>query len=150
MHDPLVLIFDVRVLRLDIWHDEPGGRDSGQVCGHYPMRLGRRALWALRHVRHLRPRWWPYLNVRRWIVDRCDHCGQRFRWRDARDSYQSTDRVWHDVCMALCHARGQLDDLTGFVLGTAGENARWRANYRLEGLERAAREVAEGGVSVDG
>jgi len=143
MHDPMVLLFDVPLVKLDIWHVEPAGHDAFKVCG-YPGRGPRRLMWALRHAPHLRPRWWPYLNVKRWIVDRCDHCGQRFRWKDARYSYQSTDKVWHDVCMSLRHVRSQLDDLTGYVLGTADPNARWRANYRLGELG----ERIEGGRST--
>lgn len=139
MHDPSFLLFGIPPL--DIWHDEPRGHDAFEVCGRPPKNLPARLLWAVRHARHLRPRFWPYLHVKRWIVDRCDHCGQRFRWREARYSYQSTDRVWHDPCMSLRHVRGQLDDLTGFVLGTADSNARWRANYRLENLEKAAKET---------
>lgn len=145
MHDPSVLVFDVRWLRLDVWHDEPGGHDSGEVCGYPPQRIGARIGWTVRHVWHLHYRWWPYLNVKRWIVDRCDHCGRRFLWRDARHSYQSTDKkVWHEVCMSLRHVRGQLDDLTGFVLGTADDNARWRANHRIEGIEKATEEARRG------
>lgn len=136
MHDPMFLLFDVRLISLDVWHVEPGGHDAWEVCGRTPRGV-RRYGWAVRHFRHLRLRWWPYLNVKRWIVDRCDHCKHRFRWREARHSYQSTDKVWHDPCMSLRHVRGQLDDLTGLVLGTADSNARWRADYRLKQLERA-------------
>lgn len=132
MHDPDVLLFDA--LSLDIWHHEPNGHDSGAVCGHHPMPIPARLVWAIRHISHLRLRWWPYLNVRRWIVDRCDHCGRRFRWREPRHSYQCTDRVWHDVCMSLRHVRGDLDDLTGYILGTADSNAQWRAEYRLKNI----------------
>jgi hypothetical protein len=138
MHDPMVLLFDVPLVKLDVWHVEPAGHDFAEVCGHPPYRRPvARTVWALRHARHLRLNWWPYLNVRRWIVDRCDHCGRRFRWREAQHSYQSTDKVWHDPCMSLRHVRGQLDDLTGFVLGTADSDARWRADYRLKQLESA-------------
>lgn len=134
MHDPMVLMYDS--FGLDVWHVEPGGHDSGDVCGPIPYKDGPgRLWWTLRHWRHLRLRWWPYMNVKRWIVDRCDHCGQRFRWREARHSYQKTSKVWHSTCMSLRHVRGQLKDLTGYVLGTADSNARWRANYRLEQLE---------------
>ncbi|HEX5994447.1 MAG TPA: hypothetical protein VFY84_04835 [Jiangellales bacterium] len=135
MHDPLIVLFHVRWLDLDVWHREPGGHDSGEVCGHPPQPATARIVWAARHWRHLYVRFWPYLHVKRWIVHRCDHCGQRFRWKEARYSYMSTDRVWHDPCMSLRHVRGQLDDLTGYVLGTADDNARWRANYRLERFE---------------
>lgn len=135
MHDPSVLVYEIPGLRLAVWHDEPGGQDAGTVCG-YPQRGAARLAWTGRHVRHLHYRWWPYLTVKRWIVDRCDGCGYRFRWKEARFSYQSTDKVWHDPCMSLRSVRSQLDDLTGYVLGTADDNARWRANYRLEGIEK--------------
>jgi hypothetical protein len=141
MHDPMVLIVEIRAIRLDVWHVEPGGHDAWQVCGHAPRGASRLA-WLLRHRRHLRPRWWPYLNVKRWIVDRCDGCGQRFRWREARYSYQSTDKVWHDPCMSLRYVRGQLADITGYVRGTADWDTRWRVEYRLKGLDRAEREPA--------
>ena len=142
MHDPSTLILAIRPLNLDVWHDEPGGHDSGEVCGHAPHSLAARLWWTLRHARHLHYRFWPYLHVKRWIVDRCDGCGHRFRWKEGRHSYQSTDRVWHDPCMSLRHVRGQLDDLTGYVRLTADENARWRAQYRLKGLD--AREAEAG------
>lgn len=137
MHDPSVLLFHVKPLNLDIWHDEPRGHDSGEVCGHHPMPIPARVLWTVRHVRHLHYRFWPYLNVKRWIVERCDGCGQRFRWKEARFSYQSTDKVWHDPCMSLRHVRGQLDDMTAYLQGEANDNARWRVEYRLENLDRA-------------
>lgn len=137
MHDPSVLLFEVPVLKLDVWHDEPGGHDAFEVCGHAPHGAKRLA-WTLRHARHLHVRWWRYLNVKKWIVDRCDGCGKRFRWKEARFGFQSSDRaVWHDPCMSLLSVRHDLDDLTGFVLGTADSNARWRANYRLQRIENA-------------
>ncbi|WP_427422692.1 hypothetical protein [Lysinibacillus fusiformis] len=134
MHDPSFLLFDIRKPDIDVWHDEPGGHDTFTVCGHPE---GNRLLWAIRHWRHLRIRFWPYLHVKRWIAERCDGCGRRFAWKEARFSYQSTDKVWHDPCMSLRHVRGQLDDLTGYVLGTANDNARWRAERRLSHVEKA-------------
>ena len=136
MHDPSVLLFDVHLVRLDIWHDEPGGHDTGEVCGNPPMRLGARIGWAIRHVRHLHYRWWPYLKVRRWLVDRCADCGRRFRWKDSRHGYQSSDKVWHDVCMSLRHVRSQLDDMTAYLRAEADSDARWRVEYRLDQLAR--------------
>lgn len=144
MHDPMVLLFEVPVIRLDIWHVEPDGQDAFQVCG-WPPRGAHRAAWTLRHARHLRLRWWPYLHVRQWIVDRCNGCGRRFRWREARHSYASTDKVWHDPCMSLRHVRGQLSDLSGYVCGTADSNARWRVEYRLKALDGAGSDGFESG-----
>jgi hypothetical protein len=136
----MFLLAEIRPIRLDIWHDEPGGHDSFEVCGH-PPRGWRRVGWGLRHVRHLHYRFWPYLRVKRWLRDHCGECGRRFLWRDARHGYQGSNAVYHSPCMSLRHVRGQLDDLTGYVLGTADDNARWRAGYRLEGIEKKAREA---------
>jgi hypothetical protein len=99
------------------------------------MPIGARVLWATKHARHLRFRWWPYLNVKRWIKDRCDGCGQRFHWKEARYSYQSTNKVWHDPCMSLRAVRGQLADATAYLMAEADDTVRWRVEYRLKGLE---------------
>jgi hypothetical protein len=141
MHDPSTLLFDIHPIRLDVWHDEPGGHDSGTICGRIPMPVGARIWWAFRHVRHLHYRFWPYLRIKRWITHRCEGCGRRFFWKDARHSYQGTDKVWHDVCMSLRHVRTQLDDLTAHVRGTADWNTNWRAKYRLESLAKTEQEA---------
>lgn len=143
MHDPMFLAVEIRPVRLDIWHDEPGGHDAFEVCGHPPQDGLARLRWVIRHVRHLHYRWWPYLHVRRWIVDRCDGCGRRFLWRDSRTGYQGSDRVFHDPCMSLRHVRGQLDDVTKYLRGEADASARWRVEYRLKGLDDAANEKAD-------
>lgn len=140
MHDPSHLIFGIRIrrVRLDIWHDEPGGADAWTVCGMSPRSGWARIWWAIQHARHLHYRFWPYLLVRRWIKDRCAECGRRFLWKDARHSYMSSDAVYHNQCMSLRHVRGQLDDITGYLRGTADANARWRVEYRLKHLDEAA------------
>lgn len=133
MHDPSFLAYGSRLI--DIWHDEPGGHDAFTVCGRPPRGGAARFRWTIRHVRHLRIRLWPYLKVRRWIVDRCAECGRRFLWRDARHGYQPSNAVYHDACMSLRHVRGQLNDITGYVRGTADSNARWRVECRLKNLD---------------
>jgi hypothetical protein len=135
MHDPSFLALEIRPIRLDIWHDEPGGHDAFTVCGRPPQGAVANLWWTIRHARHLHYRFWPYLKIRRWIKDRCAGCGRRFLWRDSRHSYQGTDQVWHDPCMSLRHVRSQLDDITGYVRGTADWNMRWRVEYRLKGLD---------------
>lgn len=158
MHDPMFLVFDVdfpaRIKRklpgwltrlggLDVWHDEPDGRDSGTVCKGY---RGNSALswhsvrWAWAHRSHLHYRFWPYLMLKRWIVDRCDECGRRFLWRDARiGNGMNSPGVLHMQCSSLVHVRRQLDDLTRYVQATADETTRWRAEYRLNHIDKADR-----------
>jgi hypothetical protein len=140
MRDPSFLALEIRAIRLDVWHDEPGGADAFTVCGHPPRSALPHLLWTIRHVRHLHFRFWPYLRIHRWITHHCDHCGRRFLWKDARHSYQGTDKVWHEVCMSLRHVRGQLDDLTAHVRGTDDWNTNWRAKYRLEQLAETERD----------
>jgi hypothetical protein len=134
MHDPMILLFDVRHPRLDIWHHEPGGADSGTICGLPPARTAGRISWAIQHAHHLTITVVTYRKVRRWIVDRCAHCGERFRWHDSRNSYQGSDQVWHQVCMSLRTTLGHLDDLTAHVRGIADDNTRWRAEYRIKNI----------------
>jgi len=158
MHDPMVLVFDVppyqlrrrlpkwlQRFSLDVWHDEPEGRDSGTVCkgmGSSDLTL-HNVRWAWQHRRHLHYRFWPYLHVKRWIVDRCDECGRRFLWRDARFGEWGGNRVWHDQCSSLNHVRRQLDDLTRYVQATADETTRFRVEYRLKHLDaQIERELA--------
>lgn len=132
MHDPMSLVLHVKGINLDVWHTEPGGADAFTVCGTPPNATAAALWWAVRHWRHLHYRWWPYLNVRRWICDRCAGCGRRFLWRDARCSYMGSDQVWHEPCMSLRHVRGQLNDIDHYVLGSADCNTRWRVEYRLK------------------
>jgi hypothetical protein len=135
MHDPDFLALAIRPIRLDVWHDEPGGKDAFTVCGHPPNSGPARLLWVLRHARHLHYRFWPYLKIKRWIKDRCAGCGRRFLWRDARCSYQGTDQVWHEPCMSLRHVRGKVDDLTAYLRCMADANARWRVEQMLKAAD---------------
>jgi hypothetical protein len=51
-------------------------------------------------------------TVRRWLTDRCEGCGHRFRWkRDARHSFGNRDgKVWHDPCISLVVWRGKAEE----------------------------------------
>jgi hypothetical protein len=54
---------------ISVWHHEPGGRDSGEVCG-YPHGLA-----LLRHLRHLSVNVEPIGRFYRWAFTRCSWCG---------------------------------------------------------------------------
>ena len=107
MNDPSVLIADIagvplspRSLRrwrrglgrpalLEVWHEEPGGHDSGTKCAYRAMR------W---HAHHWRVRFMPYIEQRR-RFDRCAGCGTRMN-RAVRFGYMGSDKVWHEWCSA--------------------------------------------------
>jgi hypothetical protein len=148
----MVLVFDLppyevrrhlprwaRGLTIDVWHDEPDGRDSGTVCkGMSGTDLSWHNIrWAWQHRQHLHYRVWPYLRVKRWLLDRCGECDRRFLWRDARFGYMNGDATYHDKCMTLRNVRGQLDDITRYVQAEAGHTTRWRVEYRLKNLAEA-------------
>ncbi len=63
--------------------------------------------WLRRTVRFrsVRP-WWRRFKRNGYRLDRCDHCGHRFRWmRDSRHSYSGSSKVWHGPCQAYIHQR---------------------------------------------
>jgi hypothetical protein len=119
-----------------IWHVEPGGHDSGEVCKHWVD--GKRTNAWRWHVRHWKIQVIPYQRVHRWICSRCGECGRRFFWKDSRHGYMSSDTVYHDKCMTLRHVQGQLDDATKVLTFTASDTERWRVESRLKHLEEKA------------
>lgn len=52
---------------IDVWHEEPGGADSGTVCRD-------RHLWT--HLSHLRLRFPPLMRLRRRLFTTCEWCGE--------------------------------------------------------------------------
>jgi len=164
MHDPYVVVFEFKspLFRrvgptfkyhraiVTVWHVEPKGHDSGSICKG--MR-GSGWSWAnvkfaLRHIRHLEIHVEPYRRVKRWLLDHCAECGYRFRWKQARHSYQSSPErvVYHEKCMDLRSVRGWADDLEAFIKGDADDNCRWRVDYRLHlNLMREAEQIISDG-----
>lgn len=53
---------------ITVWHVEPGGRDSGEVCRARDRR------W---HVRHWRIQVHPLQQLRRRLLTRCEWCGEK-------------------------------------------------------------------------
>ncbi|MCL2463602.1 MAG: hypothetical protein FWF28_00840 [Micrococcales bacterium] len=146
MHDPLVVVFDIRYpwWRRDpggwryhkplvtVWHREPGEADSNTVCtGMDGSRLSWHNLaWAARHLRHLHFQVHPAQQVRHYFV-RCADCGQRMG-RCQRIGTWDGDEVYHFWCHDLRHTRAVLADFQEYVRGDADPNARWRVEHWLD------------------
>ena len=67
---------------ITIWHNEPGGRDSGEVCKHHHRARDANGDWqwvfhkAWRfHVHHWKIQVHPLQHLRRWLLTRCEWCG---------------------------------------------------------------------------
>lgn len=140
MHDPLVVAFVVRrpwprrVNRagrtsagrrwhwpplVTVWHVEPGGYDSGEVCKHHRRYVDRERVrigWKL-HVWHWRLQVHPLQHLRRWLLTRCAWCGGRHTRRDPVNHSLSWDRqrrrwwrgepgLYHGDCAGVYLAHG--------------------------------------------
>ena len=90
-----------------IWHDEPGGADSGTVCSYAA---------AKRHPQHWTLQWRHWQKIRRTLFTRCEWCGGPSRtgdwvnishqWYSPRPEHfwQSPRGVYHDDCSSIDRA----------------------------------------------
>ncbi len=94
---------------MDVWHEEPDGRDAGEVCG-YPH--GRELLAHLRHLRVVLP---PVLALSRKFLTRCSWCGQgqsrrkgpvnsAHSWNERGRWWQPERGLYHSGCSAVASA----------------------------------------------
>src|SRR5262245_31286146 len=109
MHDPHVVAFEIhrpwprRVAwgtrrwyfppLITVWHVEPKGYDSGQVCRHYTHTDGKTTMlngWRF-HVHHWRLQIHPLQKWRRRLFTRCAWCGGRSTKHDAVNVSHSWD-----------------------------------------------------------
>jgi hypothetical protein len=160
MHDPLVVAFEIRrpwprrsgrgyywPSFITVWHREPHGRDSGEVCKHY-RRILRGWRW---HVHHWHIQVHPWQHFRRWTLTRCAWCGGKSRKDDPVNHSHSWDgprgRWWqgapgryHQDCSSiqrahqpacLCEAPILTDDRWG-VCARCGERRYGRTAMQAE------------------
>ena len=90
-----------------IWHDEPGGADSGTVCSYAA---------AKHHPKHWTLQWHHWQKIRRTLFTRCEWCGGPSRtgdrvnishqWYSPRPEHfwQSPRGVYHDDCSSIDRA----------------------------------------------
>lgn len=107
---------------ITVWHVEPGGHDSGEVCKHYTRTRQPGGTWKTRvthgwrwHIHHWRIQVRPLQAARRWLLTRCDWCngpsrkgdcvnvshqwdGPRGRW------WQGEPGLYHGDCSSIEHA----------------------------------------------
>lgn len=128
-----------------IWHQEPQGRDSGTVCkGMRGSDLNwHNVKWAVRHRRHLHPQWHTYQRLRSWLFTRCEDCGHRFFWKQARiGTGWDAPGCLHEACSNVRHMRHQLDDAAKALTFTASDTERWRVERWLDHREERAAKAA--------
>jgi hypothetical protein len=80
-----------------VWHREPGGHDSGEVCRHYVRWLDADGRWQMKvlhgwrfHVHHWKVQVHPLQALRRWALTRCAWCGGKSR----RGDYVNVSHQW--------------------------------------------------------
>lgn len=113
MHDPLVVAFEIhrpwpKTSRprytdgtlapthrywpsiITVWHREPGGHDSGEVCKHHTRYQDANGDWQWKfhnawrfHVHHWHVQIHALQDARRRLLTRCTWCGGRSRKGDA-------------------------------------------------------------------
>jgi len=107
---------------ITVWHVEPGGRDSGEVCRHYNRVQLPDGTWETKfigrwrwHVHHWHIQIPPLQELRRRLLTRCEWCGGRSTRRDRVNVSHQWDRkrqpwwrgergLFHRDCSMVEHA----------------------------------------------
>lgn len=84
---------------ITIWHNEPKGRDSGEVCKHHVRWQDEAGKWHSKpkrawkyHVHHWSIQVHPWQHFRRWAFTRCEWCNGRSRKGDYVNCSKQWDR----------------------------------------------------------
>lgn len=143
-----------------VWHVEPRGHNSGEVCGRHPHGW-RLPWWTVRHVRHLNLQVHSWQAFKRWAWQRCAHCGGRSRrWMPVNVSHQwdgerqkafkSAPYLYHSHCSSLVHYTRKVEralkaladlDVTKEQLIDKGWDwtAAWNVEYDIKQTQEARR-----------
>lgn len=107
-----------------VWHREPGGRDSGEVCKHHHRYQDATGEWQFKlhrawrfHVHHWRIQIPAIQELRRRLLTRCEWCGGRSRKRDSvnhsfqwdgprRRWWRGEKGLYHGDCASISSAHG--------------------------------------------
>jgi hypothetical protein len=106
---------------ITVWHVEPGGQDSGEVCRHYrrvETPTGHKTVWMRGwrwHVHHWRIQVHPLQNLRRALLTRCAWCHGRstksdrvnisHQWDGPRGNWwRGEPGLFHSDCSMVEHA----------------------------------------------
>lgn len=155
---------------ITIWHVEPKGRDSGEVCRHVRREQLPDGTWKVTalhgwkwHVHHWKIQVIPLQQFRRWLLTRCEWCGGRSRkgdyvncsmsWDGQRSPWWRGERgLFHADCSSIQQAHRTcvcLDpifdtELAGVGYGTClrcEKRRAWRKAGQDDGI-RATRILA--------
>lgn len=124
---------------ITVWHREPGGRDSGEVCKHYTRNKWNQdaRFWTVKannrwrwHVHHWRIQVIPIRKIRRFLFERCIACGRRYPYGYAPFSHQWDEplgkwfrvsrRAYHYECSSLVTLRRLVEqdrDVARWLIG---------------------------------
>ncbi|MGI8333463.1 hypothetical protein ACRYCC_26220 [Actinomadura scrupuli] len=104
---------------ITVWHREPGGRDSGEVCKHHSRYQDADGKWQWKfhhgwrfHVHHWKIQISPLQRLRRRLLTRCAWCGGRstkgdavnvsHQWDGPRGRWwQGEPGLYHHDCSAI-------------------------------------------------
>jgi hypothetical protein len=107
---------------ITVWHVEPGGHDSGEVCRHYVRTRQPDGTYQTRwlrgwrwHIHHWRIKVGPLQTLRRTLLTRCEWCGGSSRkgdrvnvshqWDGKRGPWWRGERgLYHLDCSSVEHA----------------------------------------------
>lgn len=152
-----------------VWHREPKGRDSGEVCKHYTRTQGADGKWHMKitkgwrwHVHHWRIQVPPLQEARRWLLTRCEWCGGPSRkadmvnfshqwdgprarwWQGAKGLYHhdcSSIAMAHRACLCDTPALGGRDH---GKCATCGKFRVWRPSAERIEADRMLAAIPEG------